>query len=750
MNRKEQSGQNLSAQKEKLQKSQDQNAEFDRWISSNQQSQVNLAAQLDNVKRTISTYTANHSAIEARFEMLSQMIAHHEGYGSGVKAILGWNQRPSGVVDTLANLISSSEKYHLAVEAALNKYGQLIVCDTHADALACIQHLKQNSSGRASFLLLDRATAVPGNTLEYNIDGILCSVADSITCPENLRPVIDRLFGDIAIFESGKIPHDYIGEAVDLDGSYRARVGLFEGGNFGVSLVGRKDELSSLQSQKADVEGKLRDLSNDLNQKETEIASLNKQAVELADKKRKSLYEREKLIAEMSHIEFEFRDSQSKLDQLSLDNQESLKRKEELQKQIDELESSIFTAKGELETHRNAFEKASGGHRAIVDDYELRAAELNRSRLRFVEITGLVRKLEEDTKRFAELIFEADQMIAQKSGMIDSEQAKWQQYEIDQTNHRAELTKLFATKETIDADKNSLFIKRNEQAAILNEHEQSVKKLRSTINDINEQIHHVELGLTEMRGQLKNILDSVFNETSIHITPARPDNYDEGKTSEEIQRFKRIIERLGPVNMLADDEYQTEKDRLEFLEAQMKDLNEAKASLRDAIAKINITAEEKFFSTFNVIKENFQKVFQTLFEGGIAEVKLADPSNVLESPIEIIAHPGKKKNVSLSQLSGGERALTAISLLFSIYMVKPSPFCILDEIDAPLDDANVSRFLKLLAQFADSTQFIVITHNKKTMEASHILYGVTMDRPGVSTIVSVKFNGTEKTTANVQ
>jgi len=163
--------------------------------------------------------------------------------------------------------------------------------------------------------------------------------------------------------------------------------------------------------------------------------------------------------------------------------------------------------------------------------------------------------------------------------------------------------------------------------------------------------------------------------------------------------------------------------------------------LFEVIKRINQTAEEKFSETFELIKEYFQEVFETLFEGGVAELKLGNPDDLLETPIEIIARPGSKKLVSVNQLSGGERALTAISLLFAIYMVKPSPFCILDEIDAPLDDANVNRFLKLIDKFTSSTQFIVITHNKMTMEAADLLYGITMEQPGVSNIVSVKLNG---------
>lgn len=198
---------------------------------------------------------------------------------------------------------------------------------------------------------------------------------------------------------------------------------------------------------------------------------------------------------------------------------------------------------------------------------------------------------------------------------------------------------------------------------------------------------------------------------------------------------------MEPVNLMAAEDYERENDRLEFLLRQREDLLEAKTSLRQAITRINTTAEKRFHGTFEKINENFRYVFASLFEGGEAGVELEDPSDPLESPIKIWARPGGKKMLSVTQLSGGERALTAISLLFAIYLVKPSPFCILDEVDAPLDDANLMRFLKLIKKYAEGTQFIIITHNKLTMEASDILYGVTMQSPGVSKVVSVKFGG---------
>jgi chromosome segregation protein len=216
-----------------------------------------------------------------------------------------------------------------------------------------------------------------------------------------------------------------------------------------------------------------------------------------------------------------------------------------------------------------------------------------------------------------------------------------------------------------------------------------------------------------------------------------------GSTREEREARLRYLQdklrSIGPVNLLAVQDYEERRQRLGFLTGQRKDLEEARQSLLEAIDKINATASELFLKTFEQVNQNFIQVFTSLFEGGEAALVLTgeDP---LEAEIEILARPRGKKPQSLSLLSGGEKALTAIALLFAIYLVKPSPFCILDEVDAPLDDANIDRFVALLRDFSEKTQFIVVTHNKKTMEVADCLYGVTMEEPGVSKLVSVRWN----------
>jgi chromosome segregation protein len=224
----------------------------------------------------------------------------------------------------------------------------------------------------------------------------------------------------------------------------------------------------------------------------------------------------------------------------------------------------------------------------------------------------------------------------------------------------------------------------------------------------------------------------------------RPDEKKVEITDDEapghVAELKERLRKFGAVNLLALEEYEVAAEREKFLSAQLTDLTTAKNDLRSTISKINKTARQLFSDTFAKVQENFSNLFVELFAGGEAHINLIDPEDPLESDVEIIARPGGKKLLPITMLSGGERALTAISLLFSLYLVKPSPFCILDEIDAPLDDANCQRFLKIIKSFSKQTQFIIITHNKITMEASDNLYGITMERPGVSKLVAVQFS----------
>jgi chromosome segregation protein len=274
--------------------------------------------------------------------------------------------------------------------------------------------------------------------------------------------------------------------------------------------------------------------------------------------------------------------------------------------------------------------------------------------------------------------------------------------------------------------------------------EEAGRSSRAVLDAEREARFESEVAETRVRADLDHHAASAREEFGVSASelPGPPDTSPEAiaRLEEEAAGLAASLERLGPVNVLAYEEYQQESERLTFLSAQRKDLETSLAELVESIKKINATSSERFARAFAAINANFTATFTRLFRGGTAQMRLLDENDPLESGVEIVAQPPGKRNQSIQLLSGGEKALTAIALLMAIFRYKPSPFCILDEVDAPLDEANIDRFTNLLREMTEETQFIAITHNKRTMETADILYGVTMEEPGCSKVVSVKFD----------
>jgi len=274
--------------------------------------------------------------------------------------------------------------------------------------------------------------------------------------------------------------------------------------------------------------------------------------------------------------------------------------------------------------------------------------------------------------------------------------------------------------------------------------ETAINEIRTEKDNILDANRDLEIKLSEYEIKKNNLIEHINEEYSLKIERKKFDDNDTfafDSHKEEVHELRQKIRNLGPINLLAYSEFEEERDRLEFLNKQRDDLVESEKDIVKTIEEINLTAQSKFAETFNQIRENFIRVFRSLFDpGDEADLRLEEGADPLEGKIEIIAKPKGKRPTSIELLSGGEKTLTAIALLFAIYLVKPSPFCILDEIDAPLDDANIDRFTRLIKEFSQNTQFIVVTHNKRTMEAAETLYGVTMQEEGVSKLVSVHFN----------
>lgn len=301
---------------------------------------------------------------------------------------------------------------------------------------------------------------------------------------------------------------------------------------------------------------------------------------------------------------------------------------------------------------------------------------------------------------------------------------------------------LFAERTTAESEVQERHESLQALSESLGKSEGTVREARTAERAASDHRHALELEQGEVSGRIERIRERLEGEwgrpLDVLLTEGKPVEGEPEDLKTELDELIVALERLGPVNNLAVEEHAEESERLDFLSTQQADLIEARNDLRSAIREINKTATELFTGTFELIRENFRATFRRLFEGGEADIWLQDPDDPLESPIEIHASPRGKRTQRIDLLSGGERALTALSLLFGIYLVKPSPFCVLDEVDAPLDENNIGRFIRMLQEFKKQTQFIVITHNPRTIEAADWIYGVTMEEPGVSTIVGVR------------
>ncbi|MGH7482897.1 MAG: AAA family ATPase, partial [Longimicrobiales bacterium] len=313
------------------------------------------------------------------------------------------------------------------------------------------------------------------------------------------------------------------------------------------------------------------------------------------------------------------------------------------------------------------------------------------------------------------------------------------------------LARAFEERDRITVEVGELDERAERDRAEITTLEQRVRELRGSVDRLGEERHQLELRQTQVDASLRSVRERLEAEWGRPLeqlmATAEPADGGPETLRAELREITADLERLGPVNLLAIEEFEEEKQRLEFLTSQRDDLVGARAELDAAIRQINRTARRLFEETFDAIRANFHRTFDSLFPGGEADIWLEDETDPLESAIEISASPRGKRTQRIGQLSGGERALTALALLFAIYLVKPSPFCVLDEVDAPLDDANVERFLAMLQRFKEDTQFIVITHNPRTMEAADWIYGVTMEEAGVSSIVGVRLDDVMKESA---
>jgi chromosome segregation protein len=694
------------------------------------------------------------SSLKARFELFRDMIQHYEGYQAGVKAVLGQKEVFPGLIAPVANLITTEKKYLTAIESALGESAQYILSEDFISAQKGIEFLRKEKKGRATFIVLDRFKELKFIPEKMELDGIGVKgwVRDFVKCEEGHRPVIDFLLGKVILVDtlpdgielSSKLGPGY--GVVTLDGQIIREGKVLEGGSEKeLFLIGREEELQELAER--------------LSSLENELAGLNKK-IELGGKGKTEIQ------SSLLDLDKKVEEEKVKYNELELDiarqeeNRKGLVQRQQILKQKkEELNQAIVLLKekegvlssGELEEKKKILEQEYMELAKELEKVERERdnvySNLNELRIELVSLQGKEEQLRNEKERLKELLSDLKSSEESKQKELDALISGMEELGNKISEHQGLLEKKVEEKEEKENLEDSCKQELEQIQPQLLSFEEDLKAQRKKKDELQESWHKLEMEKLEVFTNRENLQKKIWEEQEKDLEKIEDLREEEKKEIEsypqKISELKEKLKLLGAVNLLASEEYQQQKERLDFLQKQMQDLVEAKGNLVSTIDKINQTATEFFLETFQKVKTNFQQVFGQLFEGGETELNLVEGMDPLESPIEISARPLGKKLININQLSGGEKALTALSLLFALYLVKPSPFCILDEVDAPLDDANLARFIKLIKNFSQKTQFIIITHNKMTMESADVLYGVTMEKLGVSKMVSVKLNPEE-------
>lgn len=726
----------LESRKTDLQQLQEQHERTKEQILQTQAEVEELRHQLAEENRKLDSKKNEH-------DLLKSLIDSMEGYPESVKFLhnnTAWNH----TAPILSDIIYVKEEYRAAVENVLEPYLNYYIVNNLQEGLQAVHLLDENKKGKANFFLLDKLNNT--GIAEGHQPGGTIPVMDVIEVDPQYLKLAEHLLGNVYIAENDDALANSNGSIVlEKNGKYvkgkfsltGGSVGIFEG-----KKIGRAKNLEKLREEITQQEIVVNDLKTLIQSKHNEVIGFNEQLKESAIK------QAQEDISSLTNQVFALH---NKIENIHGLQHSSLNRLEEIQENLEGTKRSIEGTRKEWNELVNLLNELKEKLHVSEEDYKDAEKEYNDAFAAYNEfnlqvtrqqsrINALVQEEEFKRKQLSDLKQQVD---------INASQLK------QTTENISESADLLSTAESALVD---LLRRKEEEEKKLNEADQSYYNLRNALNEKESELRHkvknreqIEHLLSEIKDKLNELklqLAGMKERLNVEFKIELDDIIDQPRTGdtpveelhEKADRMKKRLENLGEVNPTAIEAFQEMKKRYEFIVEQKNDLVNAKQSLLQTIEEVEATANQQFLDTFNKVRENFQKVFKALFtEDDTADLILENPENLAETGIDIVAKPKGKRPSSITQLSGGEKTLTATALLFSIYLIKPAPFCILDEVDAPLDDANVGKFTQMIRKFSEESQFIIVTHNKMTMNAVDVIYGVTMQEPGVSRLVPVDF-----------
>ncbi len=708
--------------------------------------------KLKQYEDEISKLTYTQRMKQARHQFLIETEKEKEGYNKTVKSLLVACDKDSslnkGIHGVLANLISVEKEYETAIEMCLGQALQNVVTSTEQDAKKMIEYLRTNSLGRASFLPI---ASVQGKKLDRltKMDGVIGIASDLVKCKKEYEQIILSLLGrtvvvedmDTAIALAKKDKYSF--RIVTLKGDIISSSGSISGGSLQtktVNILGRSREIEDLEKELKKLEKQIADKTAE----KEEYASSIGDSIEETAKLEKELQEIEIVYAtekqKMVAVEENITRLENRLAKLKEEVTQTEKQKEENRLLKEQKEAEIQTLTQQIEELNKVIEEFALNNKdnqKYIDDLNFDITNLKISVTSFDEsessIEEMVERISQDIKNNEQSIENKNQNIL----AITEENTKLEQtiteYNAQIEQIKQEVTNSGTKVEELKQER----IAKNEK---LVNTENEIQSQFFTLESLKEQIIKLDVKRTKLEQDLQQVVESLWNE--YELTPNSTEEYQKpnnvATAQKQVNSLRSKIKDLRSINIDSIEEYKKTKERYDFMSEQRLDLENTASKLRKIIGDMTTTMQNQFKEKFELINKNFNEVFTELFNGGKAELILENEENILECGIDIRVQPPGKKLQNMMLLSGGEKAFTAIALLFAILKINPAPFCILDEIEAALDDVNVYRFAEYLKKFCKQTQFLVITHRKGTMEAGDSVYGVTMEENGVSKLLSIK------------
>jgi chromosome segregation protein len=730
--------------------------------------------EIEKLKEVLCKRQAERSGFEemlrqdrSRYLSLKELQENYEGFEKGVKSILlrkkEDREKWERILGVVADILEPEPKYEVPLEAVLGQRLQYLIVESEKEIMETIALLKRESLGRGSFIPI----GVKGNgrhdrSLQTGEDGGPLPLLQFVNVKEGFAPIAEFLIGDVGVVKHLDGAFHWIKKEgrfrtlVTLEGDIVERSGVVSGGSLdqGLSILERRREIRELEGKIREEEEAYRRAYEEEERLQQEIAE---REIQLENRK-KEIQEKE---IELLHQERDLEGVRKEISQFQ-------QRREVLQFEGQELRAEERDIEEEIKTLSSQMEREEVGRREREDQVQSWKKKVDEVREGTEELGGKITErkvflasLEEKRKGMEGQIISLletqrtlkEQILKKVKGIKERrEEGASLREKIHQWEKELEdcLEKYHLKEEALTAQKERVEALSNAWKEV----EASSKYLRQELEEVRQKVHEEEIRASEVQLKLHHLQESMKERygptlsTPLGTSPVLDGAefpkpvYSAGRDemSKRLAELKSAMEGFGEVNMMAIEEYQELKQRHDFLTDQQTDLQQALDTLKKVILRINRTTTKRFLETFHLVNEKFKEVFTRLFKGGQASLLLLDEQDPSTTGIDIIAQPPGKKLQNIDLLSGGEKALVATALLFGLFMIKPTPFCLLDEVDAPLDDANINRFIELVKEFSKTSQFILITHNKSTMETANTLYGITMETPGVSKVVSVRLN----------